>query len=79
MLITRVLIVESTFLKGGFNGESGTDEIIFLLEEAGLYYQFPNEFILLTLAMKVSFLDVSANSFLRVVISISHINEFSEY
>jgi hypothetical protein len=65
MLITRVLIVESSFLKGGFIGESGTDEIIFFLEE---YYQFPNEFILLTLAMTVSFLDVSANSFMAVVI-----------
>ena len=66
MLITRVLTVESSFIKGGYIGESGTDEIIFLLEEAALYCQFPNEFILLTLGMTVSFLDVTANSFLRV-------------
>jgi hypothetical protein len=72
MLITRVLKVESSFINGGFIGESGTDEIIFLLEEVGLYYQFPYEFILLTLAMTVSFLDVRANSFLRVDIKIMH-------
>jgi hypothetical protein len=45
-------------IKGGFIGESGTDEIILLLWEIGLYYQFPTEFILFTLAMKRSFLEV---------------------
>jgi hypothetical protein len=56
------------FIKGEFIGESGTDEIMLLLWEIGLYDQFPNEFILFTLAMKRSFLDVRKKSFLRVII-----------
>jgi hypothetical protein len=56
------------FIKGGFIGESGTDEIILLLWEIGLYDQFPIESILFTLAMNRSFLVVRKKSFLRVII-----------
>ncbi len=47
-------------MKGGYIGESGTDDIMKLLVWIGLYDQFPTEFILLTLAIKVSFLEVRA-------------------
>jgi len=66
MLITNYVNVESVFLKGGCIGESGTDEIIKLLLITELYDQFPTEFALLTLTTNESFLEVSANSFLKV-------------
>jgi len=56
------------FLKGGYIGESGTDEIMKLLDKTGLYDQLPTVFILLTLAIKESFLEVRPKSFLRVFI-----------
>jgi hypothetical protein len=52
-------------LKGGKIGESGTEEIIKFLEDTVLYDQFPTEFVLFTLTIKLSFLDVRAKLSLR--------------
>ena len=76
MPITNLNYVDcNMLLNGGRVGESGTEEIMVLLFEGGLYDQLPTEFVLLILTTKLSFLDVSPKSFLRLSRVIKHKKE----